>query len=270
MHRHSITVVTTIPFVLATAVTSADAAIKKIPYPEVKVNVEQYQGDDALAAMRKSFSDAVSKKDSATLFGLVGPTFVWTKANALNEDFDLGGDALHNFKVVFGFREPGKDADGGVDGGPYWDMLAAFAGDPTVYEESTNKVCTPTTATVVDEKVFELASSKLETDDDAADWYFTLGDTPVAKAPGDNGPPIGKLGTVAIPVLGAHPPSPEGGPAVAPTHLQVLMPNGRTGWIPASAARSYSAERLCFAKTAKGEWKIAVYDQPDDGETEEP
>src|SRR5437879_6697776 len=36
MHRRSIAVVTAIPFVLAAAVTSADAAIKKIPYPEVK------------------------------------------------------------------------------------------------------------------------------------------------------------------------------------------------------------------------------------------
>jgi hypothetical protein len=269
MHRHFITVVTAIPCVFVIAVTSADAAIKKIPYPEVKVNVEQYNGDDALAAMRKSFSDAVNKKDSAALFELVGPTFVWTKGNALSDEFDLGRDALHNFKVVFGFREAGKDADGGVDGGPYWDLLAAFASDPTVYEESTNKVCTPTTATVVDSSVFDLASSKIETDDDVADWYFTLADTPVAKTPGDNGPPIGKLGTVAIPVLSSYPPSPESGPAVTPTHYEVLMPNGRTGWIPASAARPYSTERLCFAKTAKGEWKITVYDQPGEGQEDQ-
>ena len=187
----------------------------------------------------------------------------------MSADFDLGRSAVDNFKVVFGFREAGKDTDGGVDGGPYWDLLAAFADDPTAYEDSPNKVCTPTTATVVDDKVFELATSKLETDDDAANWYFTLRDTPVAKAPGDNGPPIAKLGTVAIPVLSFHPPSPEDGPAVTPTHLEVLTPNGRTGWIPASAARPYSSERLCFAKTAKGEWKIVVYDQPDEGDDTE-
>jgi hypothetical protein len=269
MHRHCVTVLWAVPFVLATAATSTDAAIKKIPYSEVKVRVEEYKSDDALTAMRKSFSEAVSKKDSAALFGLVGPTFVWTKGNALTEEFDLGRDALHNFKVVFGFRDAGKDEDGGVDGGPYWDLLSAFAGDPTAYEESANKVCTPTTATVVDDKVFDLASSKIETDEDAADWYFTLGETPVAKAPGDSGPPIGKLGAVVIPVLSVHPPTPEGSPTVTPTHLEVLMPNGRTGWIPASAARSYSAERVCFAKTANGEWKIVVYDQPADAAEEQ-
>ena len=267
--RHSACVLAAIPFLLATAATPTDAAIKKVPYPEVKVRVEQYKSDDALMAMRKSFSEAVSKKDSAALFGLVGPTFVWTKGNALTEDFDLGRDALHNFKVVFGFREAGKDEDGGVDGGPYWDMLMGFAGDPTAYEESANKVCTPTTATVVDDNVLDLASSKIETDQDSADWYFTLGETFVAKAPGDSGPPVGKVGAVAIPVLSVHPATPEGSPAETPTHLEVLMPNGRTGWIPASAARSYSAERVCFAKTAKDGWKIVVYDQPADAPAEE-
>ena len=59
MHRHSVIVATAIPFVLAIAVASTDAAIKKIPYPEVKVTVEKYTGDDALTAMRKSVSDAV-------------------------------------------------------------------------------------------------------------------------------------------------------------------------------------------------------------------
>jgi hypothetical protein len=89
-----------------------------------------------------------------------------------------------------------------------------------------------------------------------------MADTPVAKAPGDPGPPVGKVGKVALPVLSAHPPSPEGKPPVAPTHLEILMPNGRSGWVPVAAARPLSAERLCYAKTARGDWKIVAYDQP--------
>ena len=53
MHRHSVSVLAPVAFVLATAATSTDAAIKKIPYPEVKVQVEQYKSDDALMAMRR-------------------------------------------------------------------------------------------------------------------------------------------------------------------------------------------------------------------------
>jgi hypothetical protein len=31
--------------------------------------------------------------------------------------------------------------------------------------------------------------------------------------------------------------------------------------VPASAVRPFDSERLCYAKTASGEWKISAYDQ---------
>jgi hypothetical protein len=243
----------------------AAAALKRVPYPEVKVDVsEAFKPDAAFTTMRKALTDAAAKKDSAALFALVGPTFVWTMQGATVEQLDMGRDSLHNFKVVFGFRLQGKDADGGVENGPYWDALAAFAADGTFYEENGNLVCGPLAAGITEDQVFEQARGKIETADEAADWYFTLGDTPVAKAPGDAGPPVGKVGKVALPVLGAFPPSPEGKPPVTPTHLEVLMPSGKSGWIPVSAARPLSTERLCYAKTPKGEWKIVAYDQPEE------
>jgi hypothetical protein len=264
MHRHIFAVLAAIPFAIAIGTKAADADIKKAPYPEVKMKLlNPYKGDDAFMAMRKAFSDAVANKDSSALFGLVGPIFAWTQGDLLVEDdFDLGRDALHNFKVVFGFREPGKDTDGGVDGGPFWSVLAGFASDPTAYERSKNLVCTPPTATVVDDNVFEQADSKLANGEETPDWYFTLGETPVAKGPGDSSPPIGKLGTVAVPMLSAHPPTPDNSPVVPPTHYEVLMPSGRVGWIPAAAARPFTTEYLCFAKTTNGEWKIVLFDEP--------
>jgi hypothetical protein len=243
----------------------ADAALKRVPYPEVKVEVsDPYKPDAAFSAMRKALTDAVAKKDSAALFALIGPTFIWSMQGATVEQLDMGRDSLHNFKVVFGFRQQGKDADGGVENGPYWDALAAFAADGTYYEENSNLVCGPISGSVADDQVFEQARGKIETSDETADWYFTVADTAVAKAPGDAGPPVGKVGKVALPVLNSYPPSPEGKPPVTPTHLDVLMPYGKTGWIPAAAARPLSTERLCYAKTAKGEWKIVAYDQPEE------
>jgi hypothetical protein len=262
MLRHPFALAAT-PVLIALALTApAEAAVRRVPYPEVKVEVaEAYKPDPAFSAMRKAFSDAVAKKDGNALFALVGPTFVWTMAGALVEQFDMGRDALHNFKVVFGFRDVGKDADGGVDGGPYWDLLAGFAADSTSYTQNDNLVCSPTYADIVDDKILEQARSKIDTKDETADWYFTLADTPVAKAPGDTGPPVGKVGKVALPVLSVHPPTPEGKPTITPTHYEVLMPNGKTGWIPAAAARPLESERLCYAKTPKDEWKIVSYDQ---------
>jgi hypothetical protein len=242
----------------------AGAAIKKVPYPEVKVEVsESYKPDAAFEAMRKKLSEAAAKKDAQALFGLVAPTFVWTFQGGPTDQFDMGHDALHNFKVVFGFRPQGANADGPVDNGPFWDALAAFASDGTYYQdtEAGNLVCGPITASAADDDVMEQARKKLEVGEETVDWYFTIAPTPVAKAPNDAGPPVAKVGTVALPALSVYPPVQEGKPAVPATHLEVLLPNGKSGWVPASAVRPFDSERLCYAKTASGDWKIAAYDQ---------
>jgi hypothetical protein len=270
MHRRSFAAVPAVILIGVAAATPADAALKKVPYPEVKVALsEPFKGDAAFTAMRKAFSDAVAKKDANALFALVGPIFLWTKGGVVAGDYDRSRDALHNFKVVFNFREMGKDTDGGVEGGPAWDELATYATDQTTYSLNDNLVCTPTAATFADDKVFEQAQSKIDPNDEGIDWYFTLADsTPVAKSPGDSGAPIGKVGKVALPVLSRHPPSPEDKP-VTPTHYEVLMPSGRTGWIAASAARAIEGNQLCFAKTPKGDWKIVTLDEPQEQEPEQ-
>jgi hypothetical protein len=242
----------------------AGAAIKKVPYPEVKVDVaEAFKPDPAFEAMRKKLSEAAANKDAQALFALVAPTFVWTFQGGPTDQFDMGRDALHNFKVVFGFRPAGADADGPVENGPFWDALAAFASDGTYYQDGQagNLVCGPTTANASDDKMMEQARKKLEVGEETADWYFTIAPTSVAKAPNDSGPPVGKVGTVALPALSVYPPAQEGKPVVPATHLEVLLPSGKTGWVPASAVRPFDSERLCYAKTPSGDWKIAAYDQ---------
>jgi hypothetical protein len=242
----------------------ASAAIKKVPYPEVKVEIaEAFKPDAAFEAMRKKLSEVVAKKDAQALFALVGPTFVWTFQGGPTDQFDMGRDALHNFKVVFGFRPQGADGDGPVENGPFWDALAAFASDGTYYRDtqSGNLVCGPITASAVDDNVMEQARKKIEVGEEVADWYFTVAPTSVAKAPNDSGPPVAKVGVVALPALSVYPPVEEGKPVVPATHVEVLLPTGKTGWVPASAVRPFDSEHLCYAKTASGEWKIAAYDQ---------
>jgi len=124
------------------------AALKNVSYPEVKVKVsDAYKPDTEFQKMRDALAKAAADKNEAALFALVGPTFVWTEDAKLVDRFDLGRDALHNFKVVFGFRKDGAEKDGGVDDGPFWDSLAAFAADGTYYRasEGGNLVCGPTT-----------------------------------------------------------------------------------------------------------------------------
>jgi hypothetical protein len=241
------------------------AEIKEVAYPEIKVTLnEAYQPDAAFEKMRAAFADAVAKKDVNALTTLVAPTFLWTIDSQMADELDLGRDAIHNFKVVFGFRAAGSDTDGGVEDGPYWDALAAFANDPTYYRatDSGNLVCGPIGAEIADQATFEQADKKLSTEDEAAEWYFTLASTDVAKSPTETGTPTTKIGAIALPVLGSYPEPHEGQPAPQPTQLQVLLPSGQTGWILAAAARPLFSARLCYAKTPSGDWKIAAVDEP--------
>jgi hypothetical protein len=242
----------------------ASAGVKKVAYPEVKVEVEEaFKPDPAFEAMRKKLSDAVAKKDAQALFGLVGPTFLWTFQGGATADFDMGRDALHNFKVTFGFRPQGAAADGPVENGPFWDLLAEFVKERTYYQDTQwgNLVCSPTNANAVDDDVWEQARNKIEVGEDGVDWYFTLAPTSVAKAPNDSGPPVAKVGLVALPALSLFPAVQEGKPPVPATHVEVLLPSGKTGWVPVSAVRMFDAERLCYAKLPNGDWKIASFDQ---------
>ncbi len=251
--------------VLAACLAAGPApAAKKVPYPEVKVDLpERYSGDAAFDAMRKKLATAAAKKDSAAVFALVGPTFVWTYRGGPTEQFDMGRSALDNFKVVFGFRAPGAGQDGGVDDGPFWDALREFADDPSAYQspDAGNLVCAPSIASASDAEADEQARGKVETEDDPAEWYFTLGPTDVMKSPGDKGAPLAKVDAVAMPVLNAYPPAEDGSPPKPTTHIEVLLPSGKTGWVAKDAVRPMSSSRLCYSKTPSGDWKISGYDQ---------
>lgn len=247
--------------ILSAADTGASADdVKQVPYPEVKVQIaEQYRPDAAFSKLQKSFSDAVAGKNAQALFALVGPTFVWLQQSEIADQFDFGGDALQNFKVLFGFREAGKHVDGGVKDGPYWNDLANFAANTKVQRASGTLVCGPMSA-IVSQDVIDQARQAIGADD-STDWYFTLGDTTVTANPG-GGATVGRVSQVALPLLDEYPKAPEGStetPAV--TYLKVLLPSGTSGWIPAAAAMLLNPDRLCYAMTANGDWKIAAFDQ---------
>lgn len=244
---------------------AAHAEVKKVAYPEVKVTIDKvYKPDAGFDQMRAALAGAVKKKDVNALSKLIAPTFLWIIGGEPAEQMDLGRDAVQNFKVAFGFRASGEDVDGGVSDGPYWETLAYFVGDANYYAASDagNLICGPLGAGAADEEAFEQARKKVEAGDDGAEWYFTLANTDVAKAPGDGGAPIAKIGTIALPLLSVFPTAPQGQPAPPPTHFEVLLPSGKSGWIPVAAVPPLFGEHLCYAKTPDGQWKIASFNQP--------
>jgi hypothetical protein len=89
-----------------------------------------------------------------------------------------------------------------------------------------------------------------------------LHETSVSRAPGGEGPPIAKVNTIAMPLISVYPQPKPGEPGPEIMHIEVLLPSGKSGWIPASSVMPMIADRLCYAKTRDGEWKIAILDQP--------
>lgn len=236
---------------------SAETAVR---YPQVRVELGNvYKPNAEFEKFRKAFSSAVDKKDLNALSALVAPGFVWTVAGSLAVEHDVSRDAQHNFRVVFGFRAPEKDADGGVENGPFWSMLKRFADDDSlnVVSDNGNLVCSPNSASVVNTEVYDRASNMVANSFEDAWWVFLLQATPVTKGPEDN-TPMGKLAVEAVPVLSTYPDK-----ADVPTHYEILMTSGRRGWIPAKAARPMQADRLCYVQMPNGDWKIGIFDAAD-------
>jgi hypothetical protein len=241
------------------------AQVQQVAYPEVKVVLNHpYRPDVAFDKMNGAFLDAVQRKDVRALTALVAPTFLWTVNGQTADELDLGRDAIHNFKVAFGFRAVGEDVDGGVDDGPDWETLTAFAEEPSFYtaNDAGTLICGPMAADVADDDTFAEARRKIDATDEPVEWYFTFADkTPVAEAPGDTGAPAANIGPIAMPLISVYPPEKEGEPPSPPTYFEVLLPSGRTGWVPVTAVRPLETDHLCFARTPAGEWKIASVDQ---------
>ena len=89
--------------------------------------------------------------------------FVWTSQGALTAEFDPGRDAVCTIsRWCSDFAQQGRDQDGGVENGPYWDKLAQFASDPAFYSASdkTSLICGPLLAEAADAAVLEQAQSK--------------------------------------------------------------------------------------------------------------
>ncbi len=237
-------------------------ALKRVPYPEVRVvALPAFDGEAALAEMRKRLADAVAAQNLAAVVALVSPKFEWTAAGGLVDEFDAKRGAEHNFKVAFGFRAPGRDTDGTTDIGPQWELLAFFATDPVLTREKGSQlVCGTTTAKVADMGALDAAFNRIDEENDLSEWIYFVGDLELMSEPG-GGTSVAKVSSLALPIVGLHPNAKEGSSApAAPTHFELLLPNGKAGWAPVDRARPLFVDRLCFARLGS-EWKIAAYEQ---------
>jgi hypothetical protein len=239
------------------------AAIKKTPYPEVRVAVPaEAKAEPALAAMRKQLASAISQRNTGQLYAFVGPAFFWNADGEPSEQFDKDRDALHNFKVAFGFRQFGHGSDSENPRDQLWEVLDDITSSAALFQMEGNSgvLCGPLSAEPADDHAMDQAIEQIQSGDEDSEWVYSLAGITLTEKPGGGGS-VETVSKLAMPIAATYPPTQALGNNPIPTHYQLLLPSGKTGWVDVNAVQTLAVDRLCYGKGADGAWKIVGYDQ---------
>lgn len=217
-------------------------------YKPVEVKLPAPLNDASFEAFRKRLGEIAQKRDRAALAGLVvAQGFFWeTESGDKSDKAKPGIDTLSAI-IDLG----GKDAAG-------WDLLTAYAGDPTAqpFPGRPNVVCAPADPTFDENALEELAKA---TRSDPGDWAFPLAEGVEVRASGNpKAPVVEKLGLHFVRIL------PDSDSDDAPPEanqaplIKIATPSGKTGFVLADAIAPLGNDQICYVKDAAG-WKIAGF-----------
>lgn len=210
------------------------------PYKPVIVSPPADLKDADLEALRDKIGAAVKARDRAALTSLtVTEGFFWDRESG---DAGKGKAGVDVLAAALGLTS--KDAVG-------WDILGAFADDPSAAPSQTRKnaVCAPADPRF-DAKAFDALLKDTQTD--VTDWGYPVSPgIEVHATPQANAPVVGKLGLTFVRV------APEER-TTNPAYLRVLMPNGKPGYITVDSLAPFGNDQLCYVKQG-GAWKIGGY-----------
>jgi hypothetical protein len=218
--------------------------------------------EPALAAMLETLADVVERRSAAELFALVGPTFFWTANGEPDEQLDRKRDALHNFKVAFGFRRPGAPRDSDNLREQLWETLEDIIGGTGLFPSESNRdvLCGPATADPVSETAMDSALALLEDEDGNSEWVYSLEPITLTERP-DGGGAVATVAKIAMPIAATNPPTKRLGNNPLPKQYQLLLPSGKMGWVDVDAVQPLAVDKLCYGKGPDAAWKIVGYDQ---------
>jgi hypothetical protein len=239
------------------------AAIKKTSYPEVRVEIPaETKAEPALEAMRKQLANAISGRNAGLLYALVGPTFFWNTNGEPSEQFDKDRDALHNFKVAFGFRQFGHNNDGENPRDQLWEVIEDIVSGAVLSPMDGNPavLCGPPGVEPADSNAMDQAIERIETDGEDTEWVYSIAEITLAEKPGGGGA-VETVSRLAMPIVATYPPSQALGNNPLPTHFQLLLPSGKTGWIDVKQVQPLAVDRLCYGKGSDGAGKVVGYEQ---------
>ncbi|MEZ5787284.1 MAG: hypothetical protein R3D62_12650 [Xanthobacteraceae bacterium] len=217
------------------------------PYKPVTVTLPKPVSDPSFEAFRKKLVDVAGRKDKGALAGLVA-------AKVFHLDSE-GKDQADKQKSGLEYLSELLDLDSGEAFG--WDSLAAAARDPTAdpLQQRQGVVCGPGSASY-DDKAFETLLGSTGTDE--FEWAYAAAPVEVRATDKPGAPVVEKVGTILLRILPATGQENGGGAEAQSDALPVVVPSGKTGYVPGDALRALSSDKLCYAKDG-GSWKIVGY-----------
>lgn len=211
------------------------------PYRAVAITPPGDMTDAAFIALRVQLADAVKKRDAAAVAKLVAGTgFFWERDKS--DAASKRRTGYENLSAALGLSN--KDSAG-------WDMLAAYAEDPTASASPSRKgvYCAP-----ADPGYDVAAFDKLlkATQTDAFEWGYPVSpNTSVHATAAASAPVIEKLGLHFVRVM------PENKPGSA-AYQRIVTPSGKAGYVTIDSIAPFGNDQICYVKDAAG-WKIGGY-----------
>lgn len=213
------------------------------PYKPVAITLPQPQKDAAFVAFRGKLADVATKTDTAALAKLVvAKGFFWDHETGDRADPRQSG--FDNLAAALGLKK---------GPGPGWDLIANFAGDPTASEPPNHKgfMCAPADPGFDPRAFGELLD---DTQTEIYEWGYPVGDgLEVRAAPLTSSEVVGKVGLNFIRVIADNSPA-----AAVAAQVKVVLPSGKTGYIPADQLAPLGNDQLCYIKEG-GAWKVGGY-----------
>lgn len=221
------------------------AAVK--PYKPVPIKLPTAPDDPKLESFRKELADIAKSRVYAKLAPLVEPkNFFWDRD--FGNNFDKRKPAVDNLANALRLEH---------ENGTGWTSLADFAADASAgpLDSRPGVICTPGQATFdgIDlDKLIDVTRT------DGVDWaYARAPDISVRATPRASAALVEKLGLHFVRLLGF-----EGPDSDTPGRTQwakVATPSGKTGYVAPNSLLSITTERICYAKSELGDWRITGY-----------
>lgn len=217
------------------------------PYKPVAATPPKDLTDPGLEALRKALTAAAQKKDRTALGTLVVTKgFFWERESGNAADQKKSG--IDNLATALGLAN--------TDGAG-WDMLSAYAEDPTGAPSTQHKgaICSPADP-AFDGAAF--AALLKSTATDVSDWGYPLSpNVEVRATPAASAPVTAKLALAFVRVM------PEANP-VSTAYVRVVTPDGKTGYAPVDGIAPIGNDQICYMKEGTA-WKIGGYIGGGDG-----